>query len=616
MATVDTTTGTLEPAEPLSDADFAVVGRIASQSGGGAFLTWLDYALDVLRIGARADASELFLFDEGAGELLLAGCTGPDAAAFCSMERFALGRGYPGIVATSRSALYTRELQRDPRYLRTQVQALGYSAFAAVPLMRADRLIGTLHMAWKRPDPALESSVRLLWAAAQVMTTALVAAQAGLTGSLEQQPGGPDTALRDQAERIRHFSGADEVSIMSLAPDGKGVCGCGSTGPDHILCHRLADSAMEGCPLAIDMSRGVVLVGPRATWPSPCRRALPQGFSAVIEAVLRRGADAVGLVSVAWREPISGPATRLLAPLLSLGQSLVPPLMTAPATLDLPAVLPPVTAAGTQRLHLQCFGPFTVYVDGILVHRRTFARAKAIDVLRILILHQGKPISRDALVERLWPDADLESGARSLHVAMHALRRAVEPQVVGRQWEHVLSRGDTFLIDLGSGCSLDLQAWNRLLTAARTAAAQGKSDAEVASLLDLAIALYQGDLFEDDLDADWCLAERESYRNQFLGALSQLSQISERAGAIERAVSLRRQAVQVDPLREDLQKALIETLHRSGRIVEARRHHRTYVELARFELGARPSVSMRDLGIRLDSDTPSDAPRRLPAAHL
>ncbi len=604
MNPAGTRTSTAEPAEPLSDADFAVVGRIASQSGGGVFLTWLDYALDALRTGARADASELFLFDEAAGELLLAGCSGPDADAFCSLDRFPLGCGYPGIVATTRGALSTRDLLLDPRYLRTQVQALGYCAFVAVPLMRADRLFGTLHLAWKRPDAPLESSARLLWAATRVMATTLVAAQAELAGSLGQQPGESASTLRDQAERIRRFSGSDEVSIVTLDLDGKGVCGCGSTGADHLVCHRLAASSIGACPLTVDKSRGIVLVGPRTTWPIPCRHALPQGFSTVIEAVLRRGADAVGLVSVAWREAISGSATHLLAPLLSLGQSLVPAQRTAPATLNLPAVLPPVTAAGTQRLHLQCFGPFTVYVDGILVHRRAFARAKAIDVLKILILHQGRPISRDALVERLWPDADLESGARSLHVAMHALRRAVEPEVQGRQWEHVLSRGDTFLIDLGSGCSLDLQAWNSLLRASQVAAAQGKSDAEVAALLDQAIALYQGDLFEDDLDAYWCLAEREAYRNQFLGALSRLAQISERTGAIERAVFLRRQAARVDPLLEDPQRALIETLLRSGRLVEARRHYREYAELARAELGPRLSAAMQELGSRLGSDSP------------
>lgn len=604
MGTADTSTDVMGLAEPLSDADFAVVGRIAAQSGGGAFLEWLDHALDALRIGAQADASELFLFDEAAGELLLAGCTGPDAAAFCSQERFPLGRGYPGMVAMSHDVLFTHDLQRDPRYLRPQVQALGYCTFAAVPLMRSERLIGTLHAAWKRPDAASKSSLRLLSTAAQVMASALVAAQAELTGRLSEQPGETDVALRDQAERIRRFSGADEVSVMALDPGGKGVRGCGSTGTDHILCHRLAGAGSEECPLAIDTHRGIVLLGPRATWPAPCRRAHPHGFSTVIEAVLSRGAGAVGFVSAAWREPIAGPTTHLLAPLLSLGQSLVAPLRTVPVVQALPAVLPPVTATGTHRLHLQCFGPFTVYVDGILVHRRHFARAKAIDVLKILILHQGRPISRDALVERLWPDADLESGARSLHVAMHALRRAVEPEVEGRQWEHVLSRGDTFLIDLGPGCSMDLQAWKRLLAASQTAAAQGRSDAEVGSLLDQAIALYQGDLFEDDLDATWCLAEREAYRNQFLGALSRLSQISERCGAIERAVFLRQRAVRIDPLREDLQRGLIETLRRSDRLVEARRQYREYGELARIELGLRPSAAMRELGSHLGVGAP------------
>ncbi len=586
------------PAAPLTSDDFAVLGRLALLGGSSSFSGGLDDALDVLRVGAGADACELFLLDPTARELLLTACTGPDAAAFCSRERFDLGRGYPGIVATGRMPLVTRTLHRDPRYLRRDVQALGYHTSVVVPVLRGDRLLGTLHLAWKRPDPDTDRATRLLQAAAPTLAMSLVAALADLAGPELSVSVCREQALRDQAERFRRFAGADEATVLLLNTTGNGVSSCGSTGPAHLICEQRTTGSAAGCGPSDDHSRGIVLDGRRSSWPAPCR-TLPRGFARVLEVPLRDGQRDIGLVALGWRKPPPGPRTRLLAPLMSLARTLAPDFREARAPSPLPAVLPPVTAAGTHHLRLQCFGPFSVFLDGSLVHRRSFSRAKAVDLLKMLILRQGRPISRDALVERLWPDAELESGARSLHVAMHALRRAVEPDVEGRQWEHVLSRGDTFLIDLGTNCALDLQEWKTLLAASRSAEADGAELIEVMAPLDRALALYRGELFADDQDAEWCLAERQAYRDQHVSTLLRLSALCERQGSPERAVSLVRQAVLSDPYREDLQRRLVQALWDAGRVEEARRQFADCLEILRQVVGVRPSANTLELGVLL-----------------
>jgi len=565
-------------------------------SGSDSFLAGVDHALDVLRMGAGADASELFLLDSAESELLLTGCTGPDVATFCCQERFDLGRGYPGIVAARRSGLSSDRLQRDPRYLRRAVQALGYHTATAVPILRGERVLGTLHLAWKRPNPALDRAWRLLAAAAPLVATALAAGLAELTGGDGAVGESSEQALCTQAERFRRLAGADEASVILFSADARGVGGCGSTGPIHLVCEKLATSGVEGCSHSDVMTRGVVLHGRRLSWPAACR-TLPRGFARVIAVPLRDGSVDVGVAYVGWRKAPPGPSTRFLLPLRSLARNLAPELRPPSETTALPSVLAPVTAAGTQHLRLQCFGPFTVFLDGTLVHRRTFSRSKSIDLLKMLILRRGRPISRDALVERLWPGAELEAGARSLHVAMHALRRAIEPEVAGRQWEHVLSRGDSFLIDLGSNCTLDLRDWRDLLASFHTATAAGEHVSERTPLLERAIGLYRGELFADDQDAEWCLADRQAYQNEFLEVLVRLSELYEGQGATDRSLSLLRRAVRVDPLREDLHRRLIMAFWQFGRLDEARRQYARCVEILRYEGGVQPSSETLNLGL-------------------
>ena len=47
-------------------------------------------------------------------------------------------------------------------------------------------------------------------------------------------------------------------------------------------------------------------------------------------------------------------------------------------------------------------------------------------VLRFLALNAGRPVHREVLQETFWPEADPETGARSLHVALSALRRELD----------------------------------------------------------------------------------------------------------------------------------------------------------------------------------------------
>jgi DNA-binding SARP family transcriptional activator len=573
---------------PLDTRDFAVLGRMAFLSGLGPFPDGIDHALDVLRVGAEADACELFLLDATGKELLLVGCTGPDAEAFSSQEHFDLGKGFPGIAAQSQVVISTLELPSDTRFLRKRVTQLGYTALACAPVTRGGRVMGTLHLAWKRPNPNMARGLRLLDAAGPTIGTTLVASYADLL--MQPAPDAPAEKRRGLdalAERFRAAGKADSATLVYLgAGDEEAVLG--SSGKELVLCANLR-SGLKGCPSRLRDGRSHVLRGERSKWARHCR-SLPAGFSRIIEVPLVHDGATVAVAVLGYVHDSIAPSTRWLGSLRTVADDVVLHIRTA-----LPeAQTLPVETTKTSRLRLHCLGPFTAIVDGRTLTRKDFVRGKAIELLKVLVMMRGRPISRDALVERLWPDSDLKSGARSLHVAMHALRRAIEPKVAGRQWVHVRNLDGAFYLDLTHSCFVDVEEFRRLLALSHPG--RGRPADKVIAVLERINGLYRGRLFADDPHADWCQADRENLHEEYVDALVRLADLSSRHGDSERTISLLRQVSLMEPLREDVHRQLIRSLWSDGRRGEARERYEACIRILRQDLGVGPSDETRKLG--------------------
>jgi len=571
----------------LNAHDFAVLGRVALLTGTSRFPDGIDNALDALRLGAKADEAELFLLDPHGGELLMSACVGLDVDAFCSRERFELGVGFPGIVARRGSHLVSRDLVVDPRFLRADVRSLGYRSMACVPVKRGERVLGTLSLVWKRRDAPLEKGVKLLRAVAPTISTALTAAFA--THVLKMQAA--DRSLERVAETFRVAGHGDAATIVLLNQDSGEVTACASTGSEHMVCNRLASGGREGCPGELPGHRCQVLHGSRSEWNASCR-TLPKGFAQIIEVPLEVDGRCVGVVTVGYREPLTIPTTQPIGPLVTMAEELGPRLVSGQRLL-MPAMAS--DAAPAARLQLQCFGPLTVFVEGCLVPRRAFARAKSVELLKALILARGRPLSRDHLIETLWPGAQLSAGRSRLHVALHALRRVIEPVAKGHQWQHICSVHEGLHLDLVSDCSVDVEDFRSLIRRSHRAATQGEGVDQVIGLLDRAVDLYRGDLFLD-ADQDWYEAERRRLRDEFLEAVLRLADLSSRHGSPERALALLRHATEIEPLREDVLCRLVRGQWRAGQRRAARERYDGYVRRLREQVGVGPSSEVRRLG--------------------
>lgn len=259
--------------------------------------------------------------------------------------------------------------------------------------------------------------------------------------------------------------------------------------------------------------------------------------------------------------------------------------------------------ATTPHVAVRAFGPFEVRVDGVPLRPSDVGRRKALTLLKVLVAHEGRPVSRDALIEYLWPGGDPDTKTGQLYVLVHELRRRIEPPGGPEYLSCVEGR---YQFDPSGAAWVDVRDYQALAQQAARAAERGDHPRALAAA-EAAVELYRGEFMEDEPYADWCQLAREQLRESCLGLLRQLADQAAAAHAWMRSVAYLRAAARLEPLREETHRRLMEALWRSGRRTEALQQYRTCEDLLHTELGVAPLPATRRLhqAIRSDAEPPA-----------
>ena len=247
----------------------------------------------------------------------------------------------------------------------------------------------------------------------------------------------------------------------------------------------------------------------------------------------------------------------------------------------LPAVQPAPPAA-LPALAVRAFGPGTLLIDGTRDVDWGWDKSRE---LFFLLLHGG-PRRQEQLLAALWPDSPPARAKSALHTAVYRLRRAVHPQVI-------LLRGGAYRINEELVTWYDVREFERLLQAALVA-----SGDEAAMLLQQAVDLCTAP-FLADLDAEWCVEERERLERRHLVALEHLSDAHAAAGRPRESIAAAERLLALDPLREDVHARIIRAYLRLGDRGAARRQLERCTSTLRDELGILPGPELQALGKRI-----------------
>ena len=230
--------------------------------------------------------------------------------------------------------------------------------------------------------------------------------------------------------------------------------------------------------------------------------------------------------------------------------------------------------AGGHEMAIVALGRFAVLHAGEPVALAAWQSRKARDLLKLLVARRGRPITREAAAEAMWPGEDPEPLGNRLSVALSIIRKVLDPRRLHPPDHYVVADAQTIALRLDR-VDIDLVEFLRVAGEATGLAAKGDCDAAEA-LLRRACHLYAGDFLEEDLYEEWAVEAREEARSRLLTVLRLLARLAADRGDDESAGQYLGQLLERDPYDEDAWLALIAGQLRLRRHGEARRRYAVY----------------------------------------
>lgn len=203
------------------------------------------------------------------------------------------------------------------------------------------------------------------------------------------------------------------------------------------------------------------------------------------------------------------------------------------------------------------------------------------------LVDQGQ-VERDVLLEHFWPHHPPGRQVANLHTAIYSLRRVLGKESI----EH-----DSAMYGLSPAlvCEYDVDRFER---AAQVAEGVPPGDPRRLFALTEAIHSYGGS-FLPEFDSDWAMHRRRALELRYLDLLAHHAQEALVRNQPARALTTLRDALEIDPLRDDTNRQYLEVLGRLGRRSEIVEHYQRYIRLLSSELGLDPPDDIRALYARL-----------------
>ncbi|GGQ79710.1 BTAD domain-containing putative transcriptional regulator [Couchioplanes azureus] len=443
----------------------------------------------------------------------------------------------------------------------TTLQRIG-AGFVAYPLTG----LGECHeLRGDLPQARAAYEEAVLVARNAAISPALASARCGLARVLAAT--GDDAAARTAAEAVAESTALTEAPAHACA-------GWAALATDPVAARASADTAIALAragrhPAAL--ADGLEL----AAMTHPPAEA--QRLLADAERVYADIGDPVGVARVALARARTGPGGPAAAAHL-VAEHRLRALDVDPSTgtRSLARHLGPPESPVAVRM----LGSFAVAHRGAPVPLTAWQSRKARDVLKLLVARRGRPITRAAIGEALWPGED-KVGNR-LSIALSILRTVLDPERAAPP-DHFIVAGAEGVAYNPRTLVVDVDVFLEIAAAGAAAAAGGRIG-EARMLLEAAAAAYTGDVLDDEPDLEAVLPLREEARATFLAALRTLGTVCSQAGDVDGAVRAWLRLLQHDPYDEDCALRLVGVLGAAGRHGEAARHHRTYARRMR-ELG-------------------------------
>lgn len=238
-----------------------------------------------------------------------------------------------------------------------------------------------------------------------------------------------------------------------------------------------------------------------------------------------------------------------------------------------------ITQHGSEKkLVIKCFGRFQIgWSEQEPIKWRT---EKTKELFAFLLHHQGREISKDEILDTLWPEAEMDKAVHQLHNGIYYIRKTLEQYGIDRS---LISISGNYSMKLGATDMDVLLFYEHFTRIKNNPSAQD---------LEISEALYTGEYMEG-ADWPWADLERERLSRQYGEVIVDLSKKYLDKKEFNRTEELLLKAFNRNPYEEKITELLLTLYKMTGDKVKASRHFMEYSRILKEELGIKPQGNIQ-----------------------
>ncbi len=246
-------------------------------------------------------------------------------------------------------------------------------------------------------------------------------------------------------------------------------------------------------------------------------------------------------------------------------------------------------------LKVYSLGAFRVYRYDQPLEAPEWKRTKVRLLFLILLMRRGKRVSKQALINLLWPDTVPVAARNNLRATMHGLRRSLEPDLgPGEESRYVISDRESVWLDHLEEVWFDLWEFQNLLTRSRELERRGQTE-EAIQLVQAACDVNRGVFLPEAALEEYFMEERVRAEQDFLEACLKVAHHWLDSGHPKEAVAFARRALKVDRAEEEAYEVMIQAYLAMGDRQRAMQVYRMCRKQMRLVLGEEPAAHLRHL---------------------
>ena len=251
----------------------------------------------------------------------------------------------------------------------------------------------------------------------------------------------------------------------------------------------------------------------------------------------------------------------------------------------------------SPQVNIRLLGNFEMAAGGSVIPASTWKTKKIAGILKYLLLHRGRRVPREELMEQFWPQSDSQSASMSLRAALYELKKGLSGYNIAPDGPGALIHKNSsgLQIKRAAWLNVDTDRFLSLLQRWKKLRQEEAGGGEARAALEEAVALYRGHLLEEELYEDWSYFEREELKSAYLEAALALAALyrEEESGSDAERILLK--VLALDRYSEEACLELMKLYLAAGRRARAAELYLNFEKKMEQELGIKPESRLAAL---------------------